>query len=120
MQEFGYKAGAEVIGVIVKINASENITSNLQKQTLHKEAFNVLKNTFPLSPTIGDVVVWSYLPVKDKFGNVKDGIAISYAMSRPLFEKINWNGLNYSELPNLLKSEVRNDLRNAYTELIGF
>lgn len=120
LREYGYKTNAEVVGITVKINASENVTKNLMKQTMHKEAFKVFKDIFPLSATIGDVVVWSYLPVKDKFGNIKDDVAITYVMSRPLFEKVNWSGLNYSELPNLLKSEAKNDLRNAYTELINF
>ena len=120
LREYGYKPNAEVVGIIVKINASENVTKNLMKQTMHKEAFKVFKDIFPLSPTIGDILVWSYLPTKDKFGNVKDDVATTYTMSRSLFEKVNWSELNYSELPNLLKSEAKNDLRNAYTELINF
>ena len=120
LRDFGYKPNDEVIGITVKINASENLTANLQKQTTHKEAFDVFKNVFPLSSTIGDIVVWSYLPVKDKFGNVKDEIAITYVMSRSLFVKVNWGGLNYSELPNLLQSETKNNQLNSYRELIRF
>lgn len=120
LQEYGYKADQEVFGVTVKLNSSENVTVNLQKQTLYKEAFNVLKNTFPLSPQIGDVIVWAYLPVKDKYGNTKDDIAITFSMARSLSEKINWGELNYSKLPDLLKLEGKNDIRNAYTELIKF
>lgn len=120
LRDFGYKPSDEVVGITVKMNASENLTTNLQKQTMHKEAFDVFKNVFPLSSTIGDVVVWSYLPVQDKFGNAKDEIAITYVMSRSLFAKVNWEGLNYSELPNLLQSETKNNPLNSYRELIRF
>jgi len=120
LQQFGYQANTDVVAVTVKINASENLTTNLQKGTMHDEAFKVFKNVFPLSPTMGDVLVWSYLPVKDKYGNIKDDVAITYSMARSLFEKINWNDLNHRELPNLLNSEAKTDWRNGYVELVKF
>lgn len=120
LAEYKYPAGANVTDVLVKINASENLTTNLQKGTMDDEAFDIFKNTFPLSPEIGDVIIWSYMPTKDQYGNQKDDIAIIYSMGRPLFEKINWTTLNHRELPDLLRKEGAVDTRNGYAEKIKF
>ncbi len=120
LQQYGYKSSDEVLGITVKINASENITTNLQKQTMHKEAFDVFKNVFPLSPKIGDIIVWSHVPARDQYGKTEDTVAITYSMARSLYEKISWDSFFYSQLPDLLKSEAKSDLRNSYIELIKF
>lgn len=120
LQQFGHKQGEEVFEVMVKVNASENVTSNLTKQTMHKEAFAIFKNVFPLSPKIGDVLVWSYIPTKDQYGNMKSDVGITYSMARSLFSKVNWGNMNYSELPALLKAENKSNPLNNYVELIKF
>lgn len=120
LTEYGYKSEEPVVGVLIKINADENLTTNLQKGTMHGEAFKIAKALFPLDPTIGDIIIWSQLPVKDQYGNVKDGTAIVYSIARPLFNKINLSNFNHRDLPTLLKSENRIDDRNNYYEAIKF
>jgi hypothetical protein len=117
---YKYKKGEKVLGVLIKINSDENITTNLQKRTMHDEAAKIAQAVFPLDQTIGDIVIWSQLPVKDQYGNVKDDTAIVYSISRSLFSKINWNNFDGSDLPELLKSESATDDRNNYYENIQF
>ena len=115
-----YPASTKVSGVLVKINASENLTTNLQKGTMADEASDVFQATFPLSSEIGDVIVWSQLPVKDQYGNTKDDTALVFAMARPSYEKVNWVSFSHRDLPTLLKTEEKVDDRNGYSELIKF
>lgn len=120
LTEYGYKGGESITGVLIKINSDENLTTNLQKGTMHNEATKIAQAIFPLNSTIGDIIIWSQLPVKDQYGNVKDGTAIVYSIARPLFNKINWSNFNHRDLPTLLKSENRIDDRNNYYETIKF
>jgi len=117
---YKYSSGSKISGILVKINASENLTTNLQKGAMHGEAVKVFQATFPTDPNIGDVIIWSQLPVKDQYGNLKDDTAIVYSMSRSLFEKVNWTNYNHRDLPTLLKSESKIDDRNNYYENIKF
>ena len=117
---YGYSATQKVSSMWIKINASENLTTNLQKGAMHGEASKIFQNVFSVSPEIGDVLVWSYLPTKDKYGNTSDSVAIVYSMSRNLSAKINWTNFNHRDLPDLLKSESNSDDRNSYVERIKF
>lgn len=120
LKTYGYKPTDDVKGLLIVINASENLTTNLQKATMADEAADIFQNVFPLSSQIGDIIIWSQLPVKDQYGNTKDDTAITYAMGRPLFEKINWSNFNNRDLPTLLNNEERVDDRNGSYELIRF
>ncbi len=120
LSAYGYKPTDTVKGVLVTINASENLTTNLQKGTMADEAVKIFQAVFPLSSQIGDVGVWSQLPVKDKYGNTKDDTAITFVMTRPLYQKVNWSNFNHRDLPTLLNSESRIDDRNGSHELIKF
>lgn len=120
LKMYGYKPTDEVKGLLIIINASENLTTNLQKSTMADEAADIFQNVFPLSSQIGDIIIWSQLPVKDQYGNTKDDTAITYAMGRPLFAKINWSNFNHRDLPALLNNEDTADDRNGSYELIGF
>ncbi len=120
LSDYGYKSSDDVSSIFIIINADENITTNLQKSTLNKEAFELAKAVFPIDHTIADLIIWEQLPVQDKYGNIKDGTAIVYGISRPLFSKINLDNFFYNDLPNLLRSEIRNDDRNSYFEKITF
>jgi len=120
LSAYKYKSGESVVSLLIKINASENITTNLQKSTMHNEATKIAQAIFPIDQTVGDVIIWSQLPVKDKYGNIKDDTAIVYSMSRSLFDKINWSTFNYRDLPTLLTSENSVDDRNNYFEKITF
>ena len=120
LSAYKYKKGDSVVGLLLEINADENITVNLQKRTMHHEAAQIAQAIFPLDQTVGDIIIWSRLPVQDKYGNSKDDTAIVYSISRPLFDKINWDNLDYSNLPTLLQSEESIDDRNGYFEKIKF
>lgn len=120
LSAYGYAPTDVVKGVLITINSSENLTANLQKGTMADEATKVFQAVFPLSQEIGDVAIWSQLPVKDQYGNTKDGTAITFVMARPLYQKINWTNLNHRDLPNLLNTESRIDDRNGSHELIRF
>jgi hypothetical protein len=120
LKAYKFNSTDEVSGVLIKINASENLTTNLQKGTMDDEASDIYQAVFPLSPKIGDIIIWSQLPVKDQYGNTKDDTAIVFAMARPSFEKVNWSNFNHRDLPGLLDSEERLDDRNGYSELIKF
>jgi hypothetical protein len=117
---YKYKSGETVVYPLIKINADENLTTNLQKSTMHDEAVKIAKAVFSVDQTIGDIIIWSQLPVKDQYGNVKDDTAIIYSMSRSLFNKVNWGNFSYRDLPTLLKTEHNIDDRNNYSESIKF
>ncbi|MCL5410239.1 MAG: hypothetical protein M1324_00060 [Patescibacteria group bacterium] len=117
---YKYKSGETVVYPLIKINADENLTTNLQKNTMHDEAVKIAKAVFSVDQTIGDIIIWSQLPVKDQYGNVKDDTAIIYSMSRSLFDKVNWSNFSYRDLPTLLKTEHNIDDRNNYSESIKF
>ncbi len=117
---YKYKSGDSVVYLLIKINADENLTTNLQKNTMHDEAVKIAKAVFPVDQTIGDIIIYSQLPLKDQYGNTEDGTAITYSMSRSLFDKINWSNFSYRDLPTLLKSEHKIDDRNNYSESIKF
>lgn len=120
LEMYKYKNTDVVNGILVKINSDENLTTNLQKGTMHNEAAKIMQAIFPIDSNIGDIIIWSQLPVKDQYGNAKDDTAIIYSVSRALFSKINWNNFDYHDLPNLLKSENGTDDRNNYFENIKF
>ncbi len=120
LKAYQYEPTEDVKGILITINSSENLTTNLQKSTMYNEAVKIFQAIFPLSPQIGDVVIWSQLPVKDKYGNTKDDTAITFAMGRPLYQKINWTNYNHRDLPALLNSEDKTDDRNGSHELIKF
>ncbi len=88
--------------------------------TMDDEATKVFQSVFALSPSIGDIILWSQLPVQDKYGNTKDRVAIVFSMGRPLYQKVSWTDFNHRSLPSLLQSETSIDDRNAYHELIKF
>ncbi|MDP2709396.1 MAG: hypothetical protein Q8O93_05155 [bacterium] len=117
---YKYKSGDTVVYPLIKINADENITTNLQKSTLHDEAVKIAKAVFPIDQTIGDIIIYSQLPLKDQYGNTEDGTVIIYSMSRALFDKVNWSNFSYRDLPTLLKTEHSIDDRNNYSESIKF
>lgn len=117
---YKYKSGETVVYPLIKINADENLTTNLQKITMNDEAVKIAKAVFSVDQTIGDIIIWSQLPVKDQYGNIKDDTAIIYSMSRSLFDKVNWSNFSYRDLPTLLKTEHNIDDRNNYSESIKF
>lgn len=116
----GYKSTENTKGVFIKINSSENINTKLQKMTLNKEAMQVAQAIFPLDENIGDIIIWTNLPLKDQYGNISDGLAIAYSIAQPLYDKINWANFDYNQLPTLLVSEGKTDSRNHYHEDIKF
>lgn len=120
LSEYGYKSTENISSILIIINSDENLTSNLQKSTMDHEASKLVQSVFPVDSNIGDIIIWSQLPVKDKYGNTKDDTAIIFSVSRPLFTKINWSNFNYRDLPTLLKSEEKIDDRNGYFEKIKF
>jgi|GEM_PF-5234450 len=120
LSTYGYKNGETVIGLLIKINADQNLTTNLTKGTMHNEATKIAQAVFPIDPTVGDIIIWSQLPLVDQYGNTKDETAIVYSMSRSLFDKVNWSDYNHRELPTLLKSENKIDDRNNYFESVTF
>jgi hypothetical protein len=120
LKKYAYKPTDEIKGILITINSSENITTNLQKGSMDEDASKVFQAIFPLSSQIGDVIVWSQLPMQDKYGNNKDGTAIVFAMASPLYQKINWSNFYSRDLPDLLTNESTIDDRNAYHELIKF
>jgi hypothetical protein len=117
---YGYKKGNSIVGLLITINADENLTVNLMKGSMHNEAAKIAQAVFPLDQSIGDIIIWSQLPVKDQYGKTKDDTAIVYSIARPLFAKINWSNFDYHNLPALLKSEHVIDDRNNYYENIKF
>lgn len=117
---YGYKSSDSISRAFIQINSSENLTTNLQKGTMNNEALKIVRAVFPLDSNIGDVIIWSQLPVKDQYGNIKDDTAIIYAMGRPLYGKINWDNFSHNDLPSLLKSESSIDDRNGYMEKLKF
>jgi len=120
LAEYSYKSSDSVVGLLIKINSDENLTTKLQKGTMNNEATKIAQAVFPLDQTIGDIIIWSQLPVKDQYGNIKDDTAIVYSIARPLFNKINWSNFQHNDLPNLLRSESNIDDRNSYFEKIKF
>lgn len=120
LAQYGYKADDNKVGLTITINSNENLTTNLQKVTMYDEAAKIAKAVFPLDQNIVDIIIWEQLPIKDQYGNVKDGTAMAFSISRPTFEKINWDNFSYRDLPQLLKSENISDNRNNYSELIKF
>ncbi|MEN9912931.1 MAG: hypothetical protein RLY66_339 [Candidatus Parcubacteria bacterium] len=120
LTESGYKSTDSVSGLFIKVNSDENLTTNLLKGSMHDDAAKVFRAVFPLSEDFGDIILWSYLPVKDKYGNQKDDVAIVYSIARPLFSKINWSSFYSRDLPSLLTSEHEIDSRNNYHEAISF
>ncbi len=120
LSEYGYKSTDNISSILIIINSDENLTSNLQKSTMDNEASKLIQSIFPIDSNIGDIIIWSQLPVKDKYGNTKDDTAIIFSVSRPLSAKINWSNFNYRDLPTLLKSEEKVDDRNGYFEKIRF
>jgi len=120
LKAYGYKSTDDVKRLLITINASENLTTNLQKGAMAGEAADIFQSAFPLSSQIGDIIIWSQLPTKDQYGNTKDDTAITYAMGRPLFEKMNWTDYNHRDLPALLNNEEKVDDRNGSRELLKF
>lgn len=120
LKEYNYKLSDKVFNIFIKINASDNLTTNLLKGAMHDEAAKVFQAVFSLQSDIADITLWSQLPVKDQYGNEKDDVAIVYGMARPLYDKMNWNNFNHRNLPDLLKSEGRTDDRNSYFEKVRF
>jgi len=120
LKAYNYKSTDKVFNAFIKINSSENLTTDLQKGTLNDEATKIFQNVFPIQSDIVDITLWSQLPLKDQYGNIKDDVAVIYGMARPLFDKMNWSNFNHRDLPQLLKSEGRTDDRNSYFEKIKF
>ena len=120
LKAYNYNPADKVFIAFIKINSSENFTTNLQKATMNKEATKIFQKVFPLQSDIVDITLWSQLPLKDQYGNQGDDVAIIYGMARPLFDKIKWDNFYYRDLPDLLKSEGRVDDRNSYFEKIKF
>lgn len=120
LSEYKYKSNESIVGVLIKINADENLTTNLQKGTMDDEASKIAQAVFPIDQSIGDIIIWSQLPVKDQYGNIKDDTAIVFSISRSLFDKINWGNFSHRDLPALLNSESSVDDRNSYFEKIRF
>lgn len=117
---YGYKNSDTVVRVFIQINADENITTKLQKLGMNTDAATIAQAVFPLDQSVGDIIILSQLPLKDKYGNVKDDTAIVYSIARPLFSKVSWQNFYASDLSGLLKSEHSIDDRNNYLEQVRF
>ncbi len=120
LKQYGYKLDADISYALIEINSSENLTTNLQKGTMNNEAVKTFQSVFSRFPNIGGIILWSDLPIKDKYGNIKNDTAIVYSMARPLYEKVNWTNFSHNDLPQLLKSESKTDDGNGYVEKIKF
>lgn len=64
------------------------------------------KSTLPIS----DVVVWYYGQTKDQYGNGKEDIIISYAITKSTALKINWGGFDKNGLCDFLKTQSDEDV----------
>ena len=70
----------------------------------------LIEQSFKANMPINDVVVWYQGKVKDQYGNEKDDVVISHAMTKATAEKINWNGFDIYNLCDFLRSQSDEDI----------
>jgi hypothetical protein len=80
------------------------------------------RNVFAENPNIYDVIVWYYGDTKDRYGNAKNDVILTYTMDRPTLNKINWNGFDEEGLCDFLTQEdhlTGNNLNTACNTLVN-
>lgn len=92
-------------------NVKVNVDKYYKPESLYRNtgvlSAEIFKESFADDTNISDTIVWFYGDITDKYGNVSNKAVLSYAISRSIFEKINWQNFDASNLCDFLKSEYR-------------
>lgn len=104
-QEADSDKGAGSRMITIKLN----ITDFYSKSSLLRDTGTVtaklFQETFASQPKASDVVVWFYIDTTNKYGNKANTVALSEAMDRKTYQKINWQNFDTTKLCDFLKSE---------------
>lgn len=58
----------------------------------------ILQRSFPKSQLLGTVSIGRYSEAEDLYGNTSNVLAISMTISRPAYERVNWDNTNLRNL----------------------
>jgi hypothetical protein len=98
--------------VEVNLNASENISSNLTQLGIKKDVSSVFYGLYKSDFQIENVIVTSYYPTTDKYGNKGEAVIYKSTLSKAEAQKVNWSQdkslLKGTTLPSVWKVEVDN------------
>ena len=90
--------------VIVNLNAVTFLTVNLMREKIIEDSTMVFKLVFndPDYEEINTVIVQSYYPLIDKYGQEIDEMIMKLTLKRETFNKINFENIYYEDLLEVL------------------
>lgn len=68
--------------------------------SLFQTAFNSNMNAY-------DVIVWYYGKTKDRYGNEKDSVILTYSLDKKTYQKISWSSFDSGKLCEFLQQEEK-------------
>jgi hypothetical protein len=91
----------------ISVNTSDFWSRDSFIRDTGKLSSNLFQTTFSSNIDAYDVIVWYYGKTKDRYGNEKDSIVITYSMDKDTYKKINWQNFDSSKLCDFLQGEER-------------
>ncbi|MFA6918389.1 MAG: hypothetical protein WC285_06240, partial [Candidatus Gracilibacteria bacterium] len=103
--------GVEIDGKTKIMNANFGLLDFLTRNILIHDTGNISAEIFKaiFTSKLGttDAEIRYYGKTKDRYGNEKDSIALSYGMDKTTYDKINWSNFTAMYLCDFLKEEMR-------------
>jgi hypothetical protein len=91
--------------VTAKIDASDFFDKDSLMRDTSKVSAQVIRAIYGSNINAYDVFVWYYGQTKDRYGNTKDDVILSYAIDKPTFQKINWTNFDAGTFCDFLQQE---------------
>lgn len=79
--------------VIARMNANENLTSNMTRTGILNQSAEVFEELFLIDEVEQVSLMW-FLPLTDTYGNVSPGEVLRVEIDREISERINWDNFD--------------------------
>lgn len=102
----------------ISINTSDFWDKNALIKDTGKLSSTLFQTAFNSNINAYDVIIWYYGKTKDRYGNEKDDVILTYTMDKTTFGKINWNNFDKSKMCDFLNQEDKLTGNNFNTSCI--
>lgn len=88
--------------VDIRINASDNFTTNMIRMGIEKDMTLAYKEIFNRVENVDTVFIDAYLPLTDQYGNENDGSVYKTALDKDTASRVNWEADTANLYQNIL------------------
>lgn len=95
-------ASGDNANIAININASENLTTSLQRTGILADSIDVYKKAFAERPGLNSLKLNWYLDLVDQKGNESSGVVVRLMVTRKNAESINWDNVITDNIPKIV------------------